>query len=463
MPAMLEDLAIEACAKAQQLARLQRDGRAWAVVARRAAAVWNPAAEFGKNARMRRMLLWNGDEQLLALGCAAEIAVSGPGRHSIAAQEAAKLESRIAIAAAPGAPELPLLLTAMTFEDEIAPSPVWGATIPGTRLWLPRHLLWQRGGSPGWIISALEIKADDDEVECLARKLVEIEDLFQAGKSTDWPAPADTFTDLVDDAIAWIRDGVMRKVVLARAIDEIAAKPIDLVRVLSDLGAQFAREYTVYAYDLEDGSCFLGATPELLYAAQGDQVTTMGLAGSSRRGVSDGEDAKLREELLASTKERKEHQLVVEHLVGVLRSRCLPFEVPVTPQALSLSRITHLQTMIRAQLKHANYLELLGALHPTPAVCGLPTSTALHYLQRHEQLQRGLYGGVLGWWTPNQCRFVVPLRGGVVHADGMRARLFAGSGIVETSDPQAELSETELKLRLMRGVLHESKTLKAGL
>ncbi len=171
----------------------------------------------------------------------------------------------------------------------------------------------------------------------------------------------------------------------------------------------------------------------------------MALAGTSPGG---GDAAERAEALMSCTKERKEHGVVVEHLVSVLRPRCAPFTVPPAPHVRHLGRLLHLETLVAAQLRQADYLELLAALHPTPAVCGLPTATAVHYIARHERLQRGLYAGAIGWLTPERCRFIVPLRGGILR--GARARLFAGAGIIETSQAAEEVAETELKFQIMR-------------
>jgi isochorismate synthase EntC len=259
----------------------------------------------------------------------------------------------------------------------------------------------------------------------------------------------------------------LRKLVLARAVDQDPAPGTTAVAVLARLHAHAAGA-TVYAHDLDDGSLFLGATPELLFAASGTAVTTMALAGSAARPTANGGDEAADQQaiatLISSTKERKEHGIVVEHLVQVLRPRSRPFGVPGGPHARLLRRLIHLETNLAAELRAADYFELLGALHPTPAVCGLPTPMARTYLSRHEHLQRGLYSGALGWSTPADCRFVVPLRGAIVReataggrgGDISAARLFAGAGIVETSVPAQELHETEMKFDVFRAALTRS-------
>ncbi len=445
---MLPDQAIAraVCADALSLARLQRDGRAWAVLAWRSE-LPDPMTAFRAAAGRRRTLLWSDDGWLLGAGEAWSVAADGPGRTAHLAVAAARLEARCVIGGADGAlPPLPCLLSALSFED-VAPGPShWGPGLSGARLWLPRRLWWKRGND-GWIVAALALSAGDRDPALLAERLLSDPASITPSAPTPWPTLSTDYVEQVDDAVALIRDGALRKIVLARAVDE--STTCDAAGVLENL-ARLYPSTTLYAVDGDDGATFVGATPELLFSARGQRVDTMALAGSAG-----GEAEAAYAALMASTKERKEHNLVVEHLVTVLRARAQPFTFPSAPTARRLNQLTHLQTPISADLKqadqHADYLELLGALHPTPAVCGLPTPTATHWIARHERLHRGLYTGAIGHLTPTEARIVVPLRGGIIR-DGS-ARLFAGAGIVETSEPERELAETELKFGAMRAAL----------
>ncbi len=444
--------AISACTAALALAGLQRDGQAWAVVAWPCALPEDPTAAFAAS-RARRTLLWHAGEWLLGEGEAALVTCDGPGRGSHLAVAAARLECRTAIAVADGAgappPALPAFLTAFSFEDRPPGPGPWGRHLPGASLWLPRRLRWRRADGQGWTIAALRVGAADGSAAALADRLLAEPEPFAPGPAAPWPEPSRDYPEQVEDAVSLIRDGAMRKVVLARAVDEAVPAGTTPATVLATLRRQDAGDSTIYAHDNDDGGVFLGATPELLFSASGRRATTMALAGTVARGASDDNDAVAA--LIAGTKERKEHGVVVEHLVAVLRARCAPFPVPSAPRPRVLARIIHLETLLSADLHHPDYLELLAALQPTPAVCGLPSATAAHYIARHERLQRGLYAGALGWLTPDAARVVVPLRGGIL-AQG-RARLFAGCGIIETSEPQEELAESEWKLAVMRRAL----------
>lgn len=449
---LMTSSALAACTNAIALARLQRDGRAWAVVAVPATLEADPLARFAALPATARTLLWQEGEWLLAQGEAFAAVADGPGRAAHLSRDLSALEARCAVVVEGDparAPALPAVLVASAFEERPPGPSHWGAHLHGARLWLPQRLDWRRGDGDGWTIRALAVTAEDEPAAAAGRLLAPHATAADE-PSPPWPGLRNDYTEQVEDAVVLLRDGAMRKVVLARAVDEPLAPDYRENALLARLHALGGG--TLYAHDVA-GALFCGSTPEVLFAAQGERVETMALAGSTPRGPDAAGDARQVDTLMQCTKQRKEHGLVVEHLVAGLRPRCLPFTVPDAPHPRLLERIIHLETRLAARLMRNDYLELLGALQPTPAVCGLPVATAAHYLARHERLHRGLYAGTLGWLTPDACRFIVPLRGGLIDRTRGRARLFAGAGLVETSVADEEFAETELKLSVMRQAL----------
>jgi isochorismate synthase len=369
-----------------------------------------------------RTLLWDDAGVALAEGVAWEASASGPGRGLRLARALGRLEGSRG--------SLPWVMGALAFEDAGPAASPWGA-VPGARLWLPSRL------------RVVRADAELDQIEGAVQSPAKVAPVA-------WTHPPHGFKDLVEDAAGLIREGAFRKVVVARAVDHhLPADHRDDV-ALARLKANAGTGACVYAQDLPDGALFLGATPELLLAARGSVVETHALAGTCA--ASDDEEIDLARigALVASTKERKEHGLVVEHLVAGLRPRCRPFAVEASPHPRRCGSLIHLETRIAAELTDPDYLDVIAALHPTPATCGLPAAAAASWLARHERLRRGLYCGALGWIGPASCRAVVPLRGALLSADRTLARVFAGCGVVETSDPQLEYEETELKLALVR-------------
>lgn len=258
---------------------------------------------------------------------------------------------------------------------------------------------------------------------------------------------------LVREVASGIRssDLDMRKVVLARA--EQVRTRVSVEVAIRRLAASYPT-CTIFAIGAGE-ACFLGATPERLVALHNGVATTMALAGSAPRAAVQAEDAQLAQQLLADPKERVEHAVVVE----ALREDLAPFSTRVIadaePRIHSLPNVHHLITPIRAQARSGtSVLELVGGLHPTPAVGGYPREQALALIRERECLDRGWYAAPLGWVDARgQGEFVVGLRSAVVR-DGT-ATLFAGCGIVGDSDPDTEYAELGWKLRPMLAALSD--------
>ena len=198
------------------------------------------------------------------------------------------------------------------------------------------------------------------------------------------------------------------------------------------------------------GAAFVGASPERLVRKRGRVVDSEALAGSCAR---TGDDAAAAAALAASAKDRAEHAWVVAAIEAALAPRCRTLDVPSAPAVRTLRQILHLHTPITGELAQgAHVLELVAALHPTPAVGGTPTADAVAWIAAHEPTPRGWYASPVGWFdAAGDGEFAVAIRSGLLA--GATATLFAGAGIVAASDPAAELAETELKLRALSDVL----------
>lgn len=195
----------------------------------------------------------------------------------------------------------------------------------------------------------------------------------------------------------------------------------------------------------------IAASPERLVRRAGELVECDALAGTVRLGERDaGEAAKA---LLASHKDRREHELVVTAIRAALDEVGARVSAPAAPEVKALRHVLHLHTPFRARLEEpAHVLELAARLHPTPAVGGTPTALAVDWIQSHEPVARGWYAAPVGWFDlDGNGELAVAIRSGLVA--GTRVHLWAGAGIVAGSDPDRELAETELKLRAMLGAL----------
>lgn len=267
------------------------------------------------------------------------------------------------------------------------------------------------------------------------------------------PAPTE-WVETVRDSVAAIGQGTMDKVVLARSVivrADVAAAPFDLVgRLRSAYPGCFS-----FGWQEADGT-FVGATPELLIELQGEQVRSQPLAGSAPRGEGEEEDRALGERLMASEKERREHAVVVDDIVARLGPISGRLTAPSTPNLLKMANVQHLASEVVGVLESPrSVIEVAGALHPTPAVAGLPLAEALAFINKSESIDRGWYSGGIGWTDPSgQGQIAVALRCALVRGD--TAHLYAGAGIVAGSRPERELEETRLKFRPLLNLLTEA-------
>ncbi|WP_049925015.1 isochorismate synthase [Halopiger goleimassiliensis] len=253
------------------------------------------------------------------------------------------------------------------------------------------------------------------------------------------------WAEQVETALEEIAAGRLTKVVLAQALTVTLEDPIAVPTTLERLRREYPNCYR-FLLGADDGATFFGAPPERLVSKRGTNVDTEALAGSVPRGDTREADQRYVERMLEDEKFRHEHALVVE----AIRDQLEPVASELTVDDRTVRRlatIQHLQTPISATLEADRHvLELVEALHPTPAVGGVPPDVAWETIRETESFERGLYAGPIGWFdAAGDGEFAVGLRSGVAH-DGT-VTLFAGNGIVADSDPDEEWDEVQLKFR----------------
>ena len=259
----------------------------------------------------------------------------------------------------------------------------------------------------------------------------------------------------VRDALVAIDEGRVSKVVLARTLDVITESCLDPIEVVHHLW-QENRGSHVFYFEPEDGCAIAGAAPETVTSVSEGRFRATAVAGTVAKGETPEEQKRLAQRLLASEKEGVEHRIALEDMVARLGPLAREIDAQPEPHVLTLARLQHLETEIRARLpERTSALTVLEALHPTPAVCGLPRDAALEFLREEEPFERGWYAGPVGWFDLDGNGVFVPaLRCAVVR--DLRWRLFAGAGIVEGSDPGLEWDETSIKFEPMLRALAAS-------
>lgn len=359
----------------------------------------------------------------------------------------------------------PHFFTAFTFDHSVGED----ASFPAATVFLPRWQVSRSRGSYG-AVANLKIEADTD-IDVLVLRVLGAYRKFGAfdytsdsdlSEKAEQPrliqrgelAP-DVYPQAVARALEAIEAGSYEKIVLARGITLKADRAWQPLDALNRLRERFSGCFT-FSYGGGESHSFIGATPERLLQIRDGHLLTEAIAGSAPRGQTAGEDAKFGRELLESEKDLHEHICVRDSILRRLQKAGVEGKAEATPRLLPLANVQHLHTRIKAEVgESVHLLDILPEMHPTPAVGGSPREAAVPCIAEIEQLERGLYAGVVGWFNHlNEGEMIVGIRSALI--EGKVARLYAGAGIVKGSDPDKEMRETEMKLRALLDVLVSS-------
>jgi len=399
---------------------------------------------------------------LAGLGSVRELQASGPDRFARVASTWRRLAAGAAADPPDGAPGAGLVAVGgFAFAPDGGSSPHW-LPFPAASLVVPEVSLARRGAQTWLTVTALAAPDDteDDLVDRVQVRLAELRNIDElplldpspAGRvSVSSALPPEHYEEAVAQAVQRIRRGEFQKIVLAREVRVHAPQPHDAAAVLGILREAFP---ACYVYCVGRGtSAFIGASPELLVRREGSRASTVALAGSTRRSADPAVDDHLGERLLQSEKDRREQAIVTRRIERALRPHALWVTAASEPRVIRVANIQHLATPIRAQLaKPLGAVDLAAILHPTPAVGGEPFAAAVPMIPALEGLDRGWYAGPVGWTdAAEDGEFCVGLRCALL--EGAIAHCYAGDGIVEDSEPSAELAETEIKLEALLPVL----------
>ena len=398
-----------------------------------------------------------GEATVVGSGAAATLTADGSNRFASIREASESLFASGDVHAGTEAAR-PRLFGGFAFHGDSASGSPW-EDFPGARFVFPRvQVTWT--DDDAWLtVNAVGRDVDPETVESrLDRERDRVATLADPDPSVDPPGvtdrrrttPRSEWRSGVEAVVSRIRSGDLRKVVLAQALDVDLAGRLSLPDVLSRLGRAYPECYRFLVEPEPSESrpqpSFFGATPERLVSLRGRTVETDALAGTTGRGETPAEDEWLAQELARDEKNAHEHDLVAE----TIEEQLSPFAGTVSAGSRRIKRLAtvqHLWTPITATLdRDEHVLSLVEALHPTPAVGGLPPERALETIRDTEPFDRGWYAAPVGWIdAAGYGTFAVALRSAVVRGD--TATLFAGVGIVADSDPDREWDEVQLKYR----------------
>jgi menaquinone-specific isochorismate synthase len=385
------------------------------------------------------------------LGAAAEITGADAERFRTVRDEARDLFSRLSThsdVSARRPPPEPRLFGGAAFVPGSDRDARW-RELGDARFVLPRFTVVQDGGE-GWLLVAANGSAPAERIDLaetaqLLASAVRGPSLRELGRprlldrrDSDpelWHLEVQTITSAIDS-------GEVDKVVAARWSELELDRKIALDQLLARLSHE-CPSCTRFVMRRRR-TAFVGATPEWLVTRHGRAVSSLALAGSMPR-TAGPTPWSPEAQLLGSGKNRDEHRLVVEAIRETLAPLCRRLEVPPAPTIRELRHVLHLATPLAGELADDTHvLELVEALHPTPAVGGVPRREALRLIADQEPSDRGWYAGPVGWFDARgDGEFAVAIRSALI--DGARARIFAGAGIVHGSEPASEYRETLLK------------------
>jgi salicylate biosynthesis isochorismate synthase/menaquinone-specific isochorismate synthase len=406
-----------------------------------------------------------GSAALAGLGEAMTIQARGPERFATVAKRWRRLSgSAVSDPAEDASGAGPVAVGGFAFAPDGGGSPHWDGFEPAS-LTVPEVAILRRrrGGEPAVQLTLAARAAPDDlPEELLANLEGRLAELRMSPLPLLDPAPTGRFAlaggmppehyeEAVARAVELIGSGQLEKIVLAREVQVHAPRAYEPAALFGVLREEFP---SCFVFCVGRGAATLiAASPELLVRREGQRVSTMALAGSTRRSADPAVDDHLGEQLLRDESYRQEHAIVARRIERTLRPHAIWVAAAPEPELVRIANIQHLATPIRAQLAAPmEALELAGLMHPTPAVGGEPLERAAPLIPALEGLDRGWYAGPVGWTdATGDGEFCVALRCALLR--GGVARCYAGNGIVRGSDPASELAETEVKLQALLPLL----------
>ncbi|MEO6941586.1 MAG: isochorismate synthase [Terrimesophilobacter sp.] len=392
-------------------------------------AIDDPASLLGFLSPLQQLLWLRRGEGMVGFGAAARLEFSGQLRLQDAAQawrDLARLATVDDTVRMPGSGLI--AFGTFAFSDRSSATSV---------LLVPALVLGRRDGR-AWI-TRIRLGEESDLPIPPAREVFPRAGAVRFNPGTLGP---DAFLTAVDAAIAKINNGSLSKVVLARELVGRLAEPLDTAPVLAALSMGYPDCWTFAVDD------FLGSSPETLVAVTNGIVTARVLAGSAARGTDVVTDQQASVMLATSAKDQDEHQYAVQSVLAALRSHSPGVSSSEMPFTLRLPNLWHLASDVEGVLSDgSSSLDLIAALHPTAAVAGTPTASAISLIEELEPFDRGRYAGPVGWvGADGDGEWAIALRCCQVEPDGL-VRAFAGAGIVAESVAAHELAETSLKFR----------------
>lgn len=337
-------------------------------------------------------------------------------------------------------------------------------------------------GTVTLIANAVNWDGSDDRVDAAYDDAVARLDAMTAKLATPVALPAATFsteppvvyprTDEADYLAAvavaqeHIRAGDAFQIVLSQRFDiPTTAEAFDIYRVLRATNPSpymYLLQVPTAADDDRPGYSIVGSSPEALVTVRDGHVTMHPIAGTRPRGRTEEDDVLLAKDLLADTKERSEHVMLVDLGRNDLGRVCAPGSVRVVDffTVERYSHVMHIVSTVTGQLApERTAFDALAACFPAGTLSGAPKPRAMQIIDELEPVRRGIYGGVVGYLDfAGDADTAITIRSALVR-DGV-AHVQAGAGVVADSVPASEHAECRNKAAAVVSAVGAAQTLR---
>jgi isochorismate synthase len=289
-----------------------------------------------------------------------------------------------------------------------------------------------------------------EQSECINEDLYFMDTFLESKSVLDNPDVTlkEKHIEIVAKAIAKIKEQNCKKIVISR-FEEIQLSSFDLLAVFKSL-LHYYRNAFVYVWFHPKVGLWLGATPETLLHVSENTFQTMSLAGTQLFNENKNP--------IWKSKELEEQILVTNFIKKQLQPISSYLKINNT-ETVRAGTLLHLRTRVEGQLKKNISLEnLIRAIHPTPAVCGLPREESKKFILKNESYNRDFYTGFLGELNlsngkNDKQRSILFVNLRCMSIASNVAKIYAGGGITKDSDPEKEWLETVAKSNTMKQVL----------
>ncbi|RKF14321.1 isochorismate synthase [Alginatibacterium sediminis] len=328
---------------------------------------------------------------------------------------------------------------------------------PQRRFVLPRFELRQNAQLSEFVINADFHNNPRQEIELIRSQFYALQDphplppLSCQLRQYSYQPNFERWQKLVDEVTAPSFQAHTAKVVLARQTQIKLDRELNPFTLIDHWQKREQQCYS-FVFQFDGVHSFVGCSPERLYSRDGLDLRTEALAGTAPRHIDPAQDIELANRLLEDDKNQRENQIVVDDLVRRLQEISLHVQPQAHTELLRLRRVQHLKRPIHATISpDLDDSALLSTLHPTPAVGGLPRSSAMRFIEQKEGFDRGWYSGAVGWFSGERSEFSVAIRSALLSPTSLNT--YAGAGIVEGSQAQEEWDELNHKTAALLDLL----------